>query len=254
VRDDPLRLELLAELRALRRSKHPLSIEQIAGARRLVEFAGNGSAEQAHGVLLDLLDQQQFLGETDVVTYFATCGIGAQGDSLNNRLKDYAAAHYLDERTVLRHSDAGADKLSTIVRDLSLLARPLGRINLVQHQDAVTCQILIRLPKHSKYRRPNVYLNGSSQKLDGLDWSLADAPDDPDWLVAAETLPEAPLRVTNKTGRYTPIWSVAVYWLMPVWASWATAMELSDSRLSTVLSVSRNYRAEVALFFDSERP
>lgn len=252
--DDPLRLELLKELRALRRSPAPLSIEQIAGSRRLVEFAGNGSAEQALGVLLDLLDQQRFLGETDVVTYFATCGIGADGDTLNARLAYHAAAHYVDERTVLRHSNSGADKLSTIVRDLSLLHRPLGRINLVQQGDAVTCQVLIRLPKHSKYRQPDVYLNGSNEKLSGLDWALAEAPDDEQWLVAVETLPTAPLRVTNKTDRLAPIWSVAVYWLMPIWASWATAMELSDSRLSTVLSVTRNYRAEVALYFDIERP
>lgn len=249
--DDPLRMELLRELRALRRSPQPLGIDQIAGSARLVEVVGNGSVEQAHTTLLDVFDQQRHLGDSDVLTFYASCGLETPGSTLNARLAYLAAAGFVDERTVLRHSNAGANKLSAILRDMSLLHRPLGRISLVQRQDSVTCQVSIRLPGHSKYRQPDVYVNGG-EKLQELDWTLAPDPRDPEWLVAAETF-EASLRVTTATDRYVPIFSVAVYWLMPVWASWATAMELSDSRLSTVLSVTRNYRAEVALYFDVER-
>jgi hypothetical protein len=252
MKGDPLRLELLRELRALRRSPQPLGLDQIAGSARLTEIAGNGSPEQAHTTLLDLHDQQSYLGESDILTFFATCGIGAAGDTLDARLADIAAKQFVDPRTVLRHSNIGADKLSAVVRDMSLLHRPLGRINLIQKGNAVTCQVLIRLPKHSKYRRPDVYIDGATEKLQDLEWTLVDDPRDTDWLTATETF-RAPLRVTTKTDRYTPVWSIAVYWLMPVWASWATAMEVSDSRLSSVLSVTRNYRAELALYFDVER-
>lgn len=253
MKDDPLRKELLRELRALRRSSAPLGIDQVAASPRLIEVVGNGSTEQALTVLLDVLDQQRFLEESDVVTFFATCGLGASGPTLEARLTDIAARRYVDPRTVLRHSNAGAEKLSYILRDMSVLLRPLGRINLVQQQNSATCQILIRMPRHSKYRQPDVYLNGATTKLDGLAWDLSTDPTDANWAVATETLPPFPLRVTSSMDRYAPIWSVAVYWLMPVWASWATAMELSDSRLSTVSSVTRNYRAELALYFDSTR-
>lgn len=254
MKDDPLRLELLRELRALRRSPQPVGLDQIAASPRLVEVVGNGSVEQAQTTLLDVYDQQRYLGDGDVTTFFATCGLDASGSTLDARLKALAARRFVDERTVLRHSNAGADKLSAILSDMSLLYRPLGRINLVQLQDSVTCQVLIRLPKHSRYREPDVYLDGGSKRVQGLAWELRDDPSDPEWLVAAETLPAVALRVTNKTDRYTPIFSIAVYWVMPVWASWATAMELSDSRLTTVLSVTRNYRAELALYFDTARP
>lgn len=251
--DDPLRKELLVELRALRRSPDPLNLEHLAASPRLVEVVGNGSVEQVHGTLLDVLDQQRYLNASDVVTYFATCGVDTSGTTLDARLTELARARFVDPRTVLRHSNAGAEKLSGILRDMSLLSRPLGKINVVQRGNVVACQILLRLPKHSRYRQPAVYLNGSGEKTERLSWELKDDPNDSDWLTAVETLHGLPLHVTNKTNRYIPVWSVAVYWLMPVWASWTTAMELSDNRLSTVLGVTRNYRAEVALYFDSSR-
>lgn len=252
MKDDPLRKELLAELRALRRSANPLGLEQIATCARLIQVIGSGSVEQAHSVLLDLFDQQSYLEESDVVTFFKTCGVEVAGSTLDARLNSIAESRYVDPRTVLRHSNAGADKLSYIVRDMTTLYRPLGKVNLLQRGNSVTCQIIIRLPRHSRYRKPDVYIDGGSEKVPNLEWSLSVDPNDPDWLVATETI-SAPLCVTTNTSRYMPVWSVAVYWLMPVWASWANAFEFSDPRLSTVLSVTRNHRAEVALYFDRER-
>ncbi len=248
--DDPLRMELLRELRALRRSP-----SRSGSTRLLAPHAWLRSWVTAASSKRTPRSSMSSISSATSVT--ATCSpsmrvVGSRrGRALNARLAYLAAAGFVDERTVLRHSNAGANKLSAILRDMSLLHRPLGRISLVQRQDSVTCQVSIRLPGHSKYRQPDVYVNGG-EKLQELDWTLAPDPRDPEWLVAAETF-EASLRVTTATDRYVPIFSVAVYWLMPVWASWATAMELSDSRLSTVLSVTRNYRAEVALYFDVER-
>jgi len=201
--------------------------------------------------MLDVLEEQKYLYESDIVTYFATCGHGVDGKTLEARLNAHAEATFVDPRTVLRRSDRGAEKLSYIFRDMSVLNRPLGRINLVQKGNSLACQILIRFPKGSKYRKPDVYVD--DQAIDGLMWRLEDDPDDPAWRTSKETLYELPLRIpVNADPRYAA-WSIAVYWLMPVWASWATAMELADPRLTAVLSVTRNYRAELALFYDPSR-
>lgn len=251
MRDDPLRKQLLAELRALRRAPGRLDLEAIAANPTLIESAGSGSVEQAHTTMLDVLEEQKYLDESDVVAYFATCGHGAEGKTLEARLNAHAKATFVDPRTVLRRSDRGAEKLSYIFRDMSVLNRPLGRINLVQKGNELACQILIRFPKNSKYRKPDVYVD--DQTVDGLMWQLEDDPEDPSWRVSREALYDLPLHIpVNADPRYA-VWSIAVYWLMPVWASWATAMELSDPRLITVLSVTRNYRAELALFYDPSR-
>lgn len=251
MKDDPLRKRLLAELRALRRSPGSLSVEQIAGSPTLVEVAGNGSVEQAYTTMLDVLDQQTFLKESDVVTYFATCGHGASGTTLEARLNDQAARFFIDPRTVLRRSNRGAEKLSYIFRDMSVFNRPLGKINLVQKENELACQIIIRFPKYSQYRKPDVYVDG--KKHDGMAWVLVDDPEDASWFTAKETLFDLPLRIPVGADPRYAVWSIAVYWVMPVWASWATAMEISDPRLTTVLSITRNYRAEVAFFFDPSR-
>jgi len=193
MKDDPLRKRLLAELRALRRSPGSLSVEQIAGSPTLVEVAGNGSVEQAYTTMLDVLDQQTFLKESDVVTYFATCGHGASGTTLEARLNDQAARFFIDPRTVLRRSNRGAEKLSYIFRDMSVFNRPLGKINLVQKENELACQIIIRFPKYSQYRKPDVYVDG--KKHDGMAWVLVDDPEDASWFTAKETLFDLPLRI-----------------------------------------------------------
>jgi hypothetical protein len=251
MKDDPLRKQLLGELKALRRSPGSLSVEQIAGSPTLVEVAGNGSVEQAYTTMLDVLEQQKFLEESDVVAYFASCGHGASGTTLESRLNDRAVQLFIDPRTVLRHSNRGAEKLSYIFRDMSVFNRPLGKINLLQKGNELACQIIIRFPKYSQYRKPDVYVDGN--KHDGMSWDLVDDPDDESWSTAKETLFDQPLRIPVEADRRYAVWSIAVYWVMPVWASWATAMEISDPRLTTVLSITRNYRAELALFFDPSR-
>lgn len=252
MKDDPIRKQLLSELRRLRRAPDALSIVQVSSSPTLIEVVGNGSVEQAHTTLLDVLEQQQHLKESDIVTFFATCGLGAAGSTLEQRLDDCAQRMFVDPRTVLRRSNRGADKLSYILRDMSILYRPLGKINLLQKGNELACQVIIRFPAHSQYRCPDVYIDGA--KLEGLRWSVFEDPGDPEWSTATETLTGIPLEVRRDSDPGHAVWSIQIYWLMPVWASWATAMELSDSRLTTVLSVTRNYRAELALFFDPARP
>jgi len=251
MRDDPIRKQLLSELRSLRRAPDALSIVQVSSSPTLVEVVGNGSVEQAHTTLLDVLEQQRHLKESDIVSFFATCGLGAVGNTLEQRLDDCARRLFVDPRTVLRRSNRGADKLSYILRDMSVLYRPLGKINLLQKGNELACQVIVRFPVHSQYRRPDVYIDGA--KLEGLRWEVVADPTDPDWNTATETLTGIPLEVRRDVDPRNSVWSIQVYWLMPVWASWATAMELTDSRLTTVLSVTRNYRAELALFFDPTR-
>jgi len=57
VKDDPLREDLLTELRALRRGAGPFGQDRVALSEMLIDFVGRGSIEQAYTTLLDVLDR-----------------------------------------------------------------------------------------------------------------------------------------------------------------------------------------------------
>lgn len=91
----------------------------------------------------------------------------------------------------------------------------------------------------------DVYLDGRSDRARGPCLKLRADVTEAERLVTTETLPAVQSRVTDTAGHHTLVLSAAVYLLMRVWASWATATELSGSRMTTVVSVTRNYRAEL---------
>ena len=74
MRDDPLRLDLLEDLRLIRLGTGEFSIERLTFAESLTDFLGRGSVEQAFTSLLDYLVQQGTDLEGDVRAYFETCG------------------------------------------------------------------------------------------------------------------------------------------------------------------------------------
>lgn len=151
MKDDPLRLQILKELRELRRGEGTLVPERIATCEALVRVIGMGSVEQAHATLFEMFKRYATEPDGDVRAFLETSGVGLQGASLNQRLDVYARVHFVERRTGLRRSGRGAAKLATLFRDEELYFRPWGHLTMYQFGDNVFTTIALHMDLQSEY-------------------------------------------------------------------------------------------------------
>lgn len=175
--------------------------------------------------------------------YFETCGFDTSGDTLAARLRHYAERHHVDERTALRRSDRGAERLSYILRDIVNHERPWGTIIVVERAGVFRASVGVDIPEHAMWRRPHVYINGRFQE--GREFELHDSQTH-ELLVSGRELFE------DLTMEYDPeqdlhLLRVAVYWSMPVWPTWQAGAHLEDPALHVRLANDRTLSAEVTV-------
>lgn len=240
MKDDPLRLQLLKELRLLRRDEGAFVPERVASCEALVRVVGMGSVEQLHGTLHEMFLRYAADPEGDIRAYLETSGVGVDGDSLNKRLDAYAAAHHVDSRTALRRSDRGADKLATLFRDEELFFRPWGHLTMYQFGERVLCTITLNLDPRSEYRPPAVWVN--DQLLDTLTFEFGAAHPTTGYVQAVQHIDS--FRLDREHGW---LFKVDVEWRMGVWPQWVLAAQLADPRLVAKIQTQRNYMTEATI-------
>lgn len=238
MKDDPLRLQLLRELRELRKGG-ALSPRQVAKCEALVRVVGMGSVEQAHATLLEMFKRYSAEPAGNIRAYLETSGVGIEGNSLNARLDAYAAAHHVDRRTGLRRSDRGAEELATLFRDEEVFFRPWGHLTLYQFGPRVLATIALHIDPQSEYRPPVVWVN---DKLLDLIFEFG-APSRLTGYVRAhqhvdnfELQPEADW-----------LFKIDVEWRMGVWPQWVLAAQLADQRLVAKIQTQRNFMTEATI-------
>ena len=256
MKDDPLRQLILDELREVRRGRGVMSMERIAFATNLVEDFGRGSVEQAYTALKDLLDQHGADPESDVRAYFDTAGFGFDDESLDQRLNAYSAEHFVNPRTALRRSDRGAERLSFIIRDSYIGERPWGHFSVVQDGPLILVRLEIAVDSHAKFRRPLLSINDGEdyggQNVDESNFDLHETVQNPDRLSAVYRHP--PVELIREPDAGIPPFRASAHWQMPVWPTWALVAQLSDTRLHSTLTVSRNNRATISIDWNTNDP
>ncbi|HBS07349.1 MAG TPA: hypothetical protein DEA69_00850 [Microbacterium sp.] len=244
MKDDPLRREIEAELRALRTKPAPLSLEQIADAYTLTDVIGRGSTERALSVLMDAYAQHGSEAGSDVRAYFETCGIGLDGQNLNQRLEAYERTHFVDRRTGLRRSDRGASKLSAILRDGAALDRPWAKLAVSEVDGLVTMGLLLDIPKSAQWRRPHVYING--QQIE-REFELHDSKKGEHFVSAKERFDSIPLRPTTEEPQEDEF-EAHVFWIMPIWPVWVISANLKSPGLGSSFVTERESGATVTMW------
>lgn len=240
MKDDPLRLQLLKELRELRRGEGALIPERIATCEALVRVIGMGSVEQAHSTLYEMFTRYAVDPEGDIRAYLETSGVGVEGGSLNQRLDAYAAAHHVDQRTGLRRSDRGAAKLATLFRDEELFFRPWGHLTMYQFGKRVLCTITLNISPQSEYRPPAVWVN--DELIENLDFTFGEPSARTGYVQAVEHIDGLEL------DRDAPwLFKIDVEWRMGVWPQWVLASQLADVRLAAKIQTQRNYMTEATI-------
>lgn len=239
MRDDPLRRQLLAELRALRRGAGVRQGSDVANSEALVRVVGMGSAEQAFATLVDMLRHHGAEPEGDIRAYLETCGLVSEGNSLNQRLDSYAATHFVDRRTALRRSDRGAEKLATIFRDETLFFRPWGHITIFQTGPMVLPTVALHMDPESEYREPAVWVN---DELLDVTFEFQDPEPTTGYVRAGWHLAGALLRSDRPW-----LFKLDVEWRMGVWPQWVLGAQLADNRLVAKIQTQRNFMTEATV-------
>ncbi|MFC4245333.1 hypothetical protein ACFOYW_18340 [Gryllotalpicola reticulitermitis] len=240
MQDDPLKQQLLKELRELRRGEGALSLERISQCEALVRVVGMGSVEQAHATLFEMFRRCAADPDGDIRAYLETSGIGLEGNSVNQRLDAYAAQHNVDQRTGLRRSDRGALKLATLFRDEELFYRPWGHLTLYQFGATVLVSIALHMDPASEYRPPAVWVNDELQE--DLAWDFQQPSPTTGYVRALNHLDGHPFQPEAKW-----LFKVDVEWRMGVWPTWVLAAQLADNRLVSKIQTQRNFMTEATI-------
>lgn len=240
MKDDPLRRQLLAELRALRKGEGAFSADRLGECEALVRVVGMGSVEQLQGTLLEMFKRYGIEPEGDVRAYLETSGIGIDGNSLNQRLSAYADTHHVDARTGLRRSDRGASKLATLFRDEELFFRPWGHLTLYQFGRRVLVTIALHIDPASEYQPPAVWIN--DELLDDPDFQFDVPSDRTGYVRALQHIDRFELRPDAEW-----LFKIDVEWRTGVWPQWVLAAQLADPRLVAKIQTQRNYMTEATI-------
>ncbi|PPG90706.1 hypothetical protein C5C00_01650 [Rathayibacter rathayi] len=240
MKDDPLRLQLRTELRELRKGQGAFAPDRVAVCEALVRVVGMGSAEQAHATLFEMFKRYSVEPDGDIRAYLETSGVGLLGASLNKRLEAYALAHHVEERTGLRRSDRGADKLATLFRDEALFFRPWANLTLYQFGPRVLASIALHIVPESEYRPPAVWVNDELQAEVEFDFSAPAGG--AGYLRALQHIDQFRL---NPDGDW--MFKINIEWRMPVWPQWVLAAQLADPRLVAKIQTQRNFMTEATI-------
>ncbi|MEV6412075.1 hypothetical protein [Kribbella sp. NPDC051718] len=239
--DDPTRDVLVDALRRFRRASGDLGRERVAADDTLQEWVGEGDLDQTWNIIMRLVEQSASDPAGDVFAFFASSGWQTSGDTLDTRLKKYAAKFHVDERTALRRSDRGAKKLAKMLRDALTYDRPLAQFFVFQDGPVLIPWLTIHVQEDSAWRRPRVYVN--DQRVENLAFDVKGPGSFAGYLEAQERIADVPLDPT--VGGYEPMASVRVQWAMPIWPSWDLSTHLADNRLVARLTVEKDGVAEV---------
>ncbi|MCJ1707127.1 hypothetical protein [Microbacterium sp. VKM Ac-2923] len=240
MKDDPLRLQLRKELRELRRGEGALAPDRIATCEALVRVVGMGSVEQARGTLREMLSRYATEPHGDIRAYLETCGVGLDGATLEKRLEAYAATHHVDQRTALRRSDRGADKLATLFRDEELFFRPWGHLTMYQFGERVLCTITLNMDPNSEYRPPAVWVH--DELLDTLEFEFGPPHPRTGYVQAKQYIDS--FRLDRERDW---LFKINIEWRMGVWPQWVLATQLADPRLVAKVQTQRNYMTEASI-------
>jgi hypothetical protein len=240
---DPIRDDLLRELRSIRKMPGLPTIERLSGHNELIEALGMGDVDRAWHRLLRLREEHGGDAATDIGAYFYLAGWDIGRDTLDQRISLYRNSFSCNERTALRRGDRGAVKLTTIIRDQAEENRPWGLITAFQSGTKVDFIIRLMMAFES-WRPPEIRLNG--RDISEPTFMLHANPD----VIGGyyyQMILEAVTIDMAADGQGGTAVSLVVHWPMPVWPTWQTAAHIADPRIITRTRTYRDRGIELQL-------
>jgi hypothetical protein len=238
--EDPLRAQLLIELRALRKGDGAFSPDRLSECEALIRVVGMGSVDQLAGTLLEMFRRYSTDPDGDVRAYLETSGVGLDGVSLNGRLDAYATVHHVERRTGLRRSDRGAAKLATLFRDEELFFRPWGHLTVYQFGTRVLASVALHIDPDAEFRPPVVWIN--DHDIGTLEWEFKAPSKRTGYVRALQHIDNYELQPDGDW-----LFKIDIEWRTSVWPQWVLAAQLADPRLLAKIQTQRNYMTQATV-------
>lgn len=239
---DPVRDELIRELRLFRRGQGEPTITRMTGLFYLVEALGDGIPERAFDELMRLYEQHGTDPDTSVGAFFYLSGAGVGLGSVDQRRTQYVSEHYAaDVSTPWRRSERGIKELVTLIRDRDEHARPWAFVSVFQSGNAFQPVLDFNLRKEA-WSPPVVEIDGEPV---AFDFTVRPHPTLPDFVHRRVVLPESPLNLDVGFAERMAV--VRVGWSMPIWPVWSVFAWTADPRIAVHLRTFRERAVEVSL-------
>lgn len=168
---DSLEDRVLAELLALRKTTNGVTVDSIARASTITALLGDGDPYVAYTRLMhQVLDSDL---DRPVQAAAASLGFNAEGATHLERLDDFGAEVFLDQRQVRRHSDKGMRTLARLIAtNWPLETVPQLTGHVVSTGDGVEIQVVTKRLLVVEMREPVITLFvGDESEVVAVDWA-----------------------------------------------------------------------------------
>lgn len=239
---DPIRDDLIRELRLFRRGDGEPTAARMAGLFYLTEALGDGVPERAFDELAVLQRDHGADPLTNVGAFFYLSGWGVGLGTVDQRRRAYVGAHLAgDVSTPWRRSERGIAELATLIRDRDEHARPWAFVSVFQSGNAFQPVLDFNLRQES-WTPPSVQIDG--EPVD-VDFHVHKHPTVEGMFTRRFVLPESPLKLDVGFAERMAV--VRVGWNMPVWPVWSVFSWTADPRIAVHLRTFRERAVEVSL-------
>lgn len=246
---DPIRDELVAELRQFRRGDGEPAITRMSGLLYLVEALGDGIPERAFDELEVLYQQHGTNPLTNVGAFFYLAGRGIGLGTVDQRRTAYVASHFAaDVSTPWRRSERGIKELAALIRDRDEHARPWAFVSIFQ-SGARYQPVLDFNMRNESWQPPTVLLDNKPVEVD---FHVHPHPTMQGFLTRRFVLPESMLNL--EVGFAERMAALRVGWNMPIWPVWSVLSWTADPRIAVHLRTFRERAVEVSLQWWRETP
>ncbi|OFI39539.1 hypothetical protein BIU82_00205 [Arthrobacter sp. SW1] len=238
---DPIRDELIRELRNFRRGSGYPDSTRLTGLFYLTEILGNGVPERAFEELERLYERHGQDPLTPVGAFFYLSGWEIGLDSVDQRRVRYHETYYADISTAWRRAERGIKDLTTLIRDRDETSRPWAVVSLFQSGDKFQPFLDFNLGYES-FQKPGVFMNGDQVPVD---FHVHGETGTKTRYTSRIILPESPLDLTAEFGESMA--TLRVLWNMPVWPVWRVMSWTAEPRIMTVMRTFRERAIDVSL-------
>jgi hypothetical protein len=246
---DPIKDELIRELRVFRRGVGVPAASRMAGLFYLVESLGDGVPERAFDALTRLHDDLGRDPVTNAGAFFYLSGWDIGLGSVEQRRMRYVDEHFAsDVSTPWRRSERGIDELAVLIRDRNEHHRPWVFVSIFQ-SGARFQPVLDFNFGHESWVPPRAFIDADEVDLDFHGHKDTEGKRG---YTRRIVLPESPLETDVQFGE--PMAVVRVSWPMPIWPVWSLLSWTADPRILTHMRTFRERSVEVSLQWWRQTP
>lgn len=239
---DPIRDDLVRELRLFRRGDGEPTALRMAGLFYLTESLGDGVPERAFDELGVLQRDHGTDPLTSIGAFFYLSGWGVGLGTVDQRRRAYVDAHLAsDVSTPWRRSERGIAELATLIRDRDEHARPWAFVSVFQSGNAFQPVLDFNLRQES-WTPPSIQIDGEPVEVD---FHVHKHPTMGGFFTRRFVLPESLLKLDVGFAERMAV--VRVGWNMPVWPVWSVFSWTADPRIAVHLRTFRERAVEVSL-------